>query len=216
MVTLAPPPPKHSSLHREWTAYYEAVKGRPPRQTLCFALDRFDDESKQSSPPHSPRTAIDLGCGDGRDTVEMLRRGWAVLAIDGSADAIDRLVRRSDIDLTHLTPQVQKFESLTLPTPTDLVNASFCLPFCTAESFASCWSTIVNCLRSGGRLSGQLYGNRDSWQKYPNLCFHSYTEAKHLFVGFDLEWFAEEEHPGTTPLGEKRDWHVFHFVARKQ
>jgi len=208
-------PTQHPPLHREWRTYYEAVKGRPPRDTVRFALDRFELLADSHS-----RRAIDLGCGDGRDTVEILRRGWQVLAIDGSADAIDRLIQRPDIDLTALTAlttRVEKFEFLTLaPNTTDLVNASFCLPFCPVEQFSTLWATIVDCLHSGGRLSCQLYGDRDSWRQYPNLCFHNYAEVQDLLHPFDLEWFQEEEHPGVTPLGEERYWHIFHIVARKR
>jgi len=223
-MLITPPSNQTSPLHREWRVYYEAVKGRPPRDTLRFALDRFDLPTDrqmdfQRNPTEQPRRlkAIDLGCGDGRDTIEILRRGWQVLAIDGSTEAIDRLVQRPDIDLKHLTTQVQAFESLTLPPNTvDLVNASFCLPFCAANHFTTFWETIVTALRSGGRFSGQLYGDRDSWRKYSNLCFHNYAEVQVLLTPFDLEWFNEEEHPGTTPLGEERYWHIFHIVARKR
>ncbi|MGQ9869558.1 hypothetical protein [Leptodesmis sp.] len=46
----------------------------------------------------SSRVAVDLGCGDGRDTVELLRRDWQVLAIDGEPQAIARLLERPDIN----------------------------------------------------------------------------------------------------------------------
>jgi 2-polyprenyl-3-methyl-5-hydroxy-6-metoxy-1,4-benzoquinol methylase len=41
---------------------------------------------------------VDLGSGEGRDTVELLRQGWRVLGIDGEAEAIARLQGRPDID----------------------------------------------------------------------------------------------------------------------
>ena len=41
-----------------------------------------------------PGVAIDLGCGEGRDTVEILRQNWAVLAIDQNPDAIASLRNR--------------------------------------------------------------------------------------------------------------------------
>ena len=203
---------KHSVLHREWTDYYQAVKGRPPRKTLRFALDYFDLEPGDNA----SRQAIDLGCGDGRDTVEILRRGWQALAIDGSPDAIDRLIQRSDIDLTNLTTEIQQFESLVLPANADLLNASFCLQFCPQEKFPEFWSKLVGGLRAGGRFSGQLFGDRDSWTQYSNMNFHTWDEVGVLLSGFDLELFYEEEHPGKTALGEEKHWHIFQVVARKK
>jgi len=64
----------------EWSRYYDAVSD-DPRETLLDALDRFD----------APGVAADLGCGTGRDTVELLRRGWQVVAIDSEEEAIRRL-----------------------------------------------------------------------------------------------------------------------------
>ncbi len=208
----APKPAKHSPLHREWSEYYQAVQGRPPRETLLFALDEFDRELDSNS----RKFAVDLGCGDGRDTVEIVRRGWQVLAVDGSEKAIDRLTQRPDIDRDRLTTQVQKFDSLILPDAVDLLNASFCLQFCPQDEFPALWKKLVACLRSGGRFSGQLFGDRDSWTQYSNLNFHTREAIDLLFADFSLEYFEEEEHPGKTALDEDKHWHIFQIVARKR
>ncbi len=64
----------------EWARYYDAT-GDEPRETLLDALERFT----------APGVAVDLGCGTGRDTVELLRRGWKVVAVDSEEEAIRRL-----------------------------------------------------------------------------------------------------------------------------
>ena len=74
----------------EWTQYYDAA-GDDPRPTLLDALRRFDDEEP------GERFAVDLGSGSGRDTAELLRRGWSVLAVDATAEAIERLLSRPDL-----------------------------------------------------------------------------------------------------------------------
>jgi len=73
-----------------WTRYYDAT-GEEPRETLLLALEKFDAENRSG-------LAVDLGCGAGRDTAELLRRGWSVLAIDGEEEAIARLKRRALTD----------------------------------------------------------------------------------------------------------------------
>ena len=115
----------------DWLAYYDAVQGKPPRKTLLKALDLFD---KQPLPP-TARLAIDLGCGSGRDTFELLRRNWQVYAIDSSQTAISYLLNHSDLSFNLLKTQITRFEDLTLPSPTDLVNASFSLPFYSPKYF---------------------------------------------------------------------------------
>ena len=106
-----------------WTRYFDAAGG-DPRPTLLAALEHFDSEPKRHE-----RVAVDLGCGTGRDTFELLRRGWRVLAIDGQEEAIRRL-RESDeplISSDRLETQVADFESAHWPT-TDLVNAAMRSP----------------------------------------------------------------------------------------
>jgi tellurite methyltransferase len=198
---------------RDWSAYYRAVAGRPPRDTLLKALELFELEKSTKS----PRFAVDLGCGDGRDTVELLERGWQVLAIDGNEEAIAKLYDRKDIDSTWLETQVMRFENLTLPNSIDLINSSFALPFCRPDDFPTLWHKIIASLRSGGRFCGQLFGDRDTWATtYPNMPHYPKEKVEDLFQSFKVEYFEEEEHHGETAIGEQKYWHIFHIVASKK
>ena len=202
-----------STVDRDWSAYYRAVAGRPPRETLLKALDLFDLEKSTKS----PRLAIDLGCGDGRDTVELLRRGWQVLAIDGNAEAIAKLCDRQGIDSTWLETQVMRFESVILPHSVSLINSSFALPFCHPDDFPNLWSKITASLQSGGRFCGQLFGDRDTWATaYTNMTHYPKQKVEELLHPFQVEYFEEEEHHGETAIGEQKYWHIFHIVASKK
>jgi tellurite methyltransferase len=200
----------HPTSEHDWAIYYQAVEGRPPRETLLKALANFEIELTADP----PRLAVDLGCGDGRDTVELLHRGWRVLAIDGEQKAFDRLLSRP-IQRDLLQTQQMRFECLTLPQAVDLINASFCLPFCPPRYFPDLWQTMVMALKPGGRFSGQLFGDRDSWTVYPNRSHHTSQQVADLLKPFEIEWLEEEEHPGVTAIGEEKHWHIFHIVARK-
>ncbi len=205
-----------SSHHPVWTNYYRAVEGRPPRETLIAALDAFATDIGDGLLPESTaRLAVDLGCGNGRDTVELLRRNWSVLAIDGEHEAIDQLNQRQDIDPTRLETRIQSFESLTLPVNVNLINASFCLPFCSPAQFATLWQKVVAALRPGGRFCGHLFGDRDTWTKYPNRTHHTRSQVEQLLTPFKIELLEEEEHPGKTALGEEKHWHLYNIVARR-
>jgi SAM-dependent methyltransferase len=186
----------------DWAAFYDAVAKRPPHETVVGALDRFG----------APGFAVDLGCGDGRDTVEMLRRGWRVLAIDAEREAIARLRRRTE-DAPELETLVAPFHEAEWP-HADLVNAGFALPFCPPAQFDGVWRRIVASLRPGGRFSGQLFGDLDEWVGTRNLTFHTREQALDLLRGLELERFDEEEADGRTALGEPKHWHVFHIIAR--
>lgn len=203
---------------RKWLDYYNAVVGRPPRDTLLEALARFDAESlnQQKTSAQQPRFAVDLGCGEGRDTVELLRRGWRVLSIDGEAEAIARLLNRSDINHELLKTRVILFKDLVLPESVDLVNASFSLPFCRPDDFPRLWEKIISSLRPGGRFSGQLFGEHDSWAIYASMNHHTRQQIEILLQPFEIEMLQEENHPGKTAIGEDKHWHIFHVVARKK
>ncbi|MGE5147808.1 MAG: class I SAM-dependent methyltransferase [Candidatus Eiseniibacteriota bacterium] len=192
-----------------WRDYYQRTGERPPRETLLSALDSWDSAGR------TPGQAVDLGSGTGRDTIELLRRGWSVLAIDAEPDAIAGLEARPDLPPgARLETKVARFEETDWPA-CDLVNASFALPLCPPETFPRLWQRIVERLRPGGRFAGQLYGDRDSWVGRPGMTFLSRAEALALLAPLEVELFREEEDDGVTPRGKAKHWHIFHIVARK-
>jgi trans-aconitate methyltransferase len=198
--------------NRDWSAYYNAVVGRPPRETLLTALKYFDSDKSTTK----SLFAVDLGCGDGRDTVELLHQGWRVLAIDGEPEAISRLVTRPDMNSERLKTRVMRFEELVLPDSVDLINASFALPFCSPEHFPSMWLKLVNSLSFGGRFSGQFFGDRDSLAMYTSMNHHTRAQIEELLEPFAIEMLQEDDFPGKTAIGEEKYWHIFHVVARKK
>ena len=118
-----------------WKDYYEKIKCRAPRQLVLDVLGYFPQRS-------TSRSAIDLGCGDGTETAVLLERGWNVLAIDGEPAAIQHLLAKvPDEARARLQTQVARFEEIRLPS-TDLVHASFSLPFCPPEHFEHFWANI--------------------------------------------------------------------------
>lgn len=194
------------SQDKGWGSYYDKLRDRPPRRTLIAALDAFGERKDA--------LAVDLGCGDGRDVVEILRRGWRVVAVDSEPEALRRLMERGLPG--SITPIQARFEDVPMPIGVELVNSSFAMPLCEPEKFHELWARIREALPSGGRFSGQWYGPRDSWVGRPGITFLSRDEAMALLAGFDVEMFEEEEADSTTPRGKPKHWHIFHIVARKR
>jgi SAM-dependent methyltransferase len=188
----------------EWARYYDA-SGVDPRQTLLDAADRFDE----------PGFAVDLGCGTGRDTIELLRRGWGVLAIDAEQEAIARLRALARDGAERLATEVAPMEDARWPEAL-IVNSSFALPFCPPERFGEVWERIAASLPPGGRFCGQLFGDHDEWVGDGEMTFHSRREVERLLEPFVLERLSEVDEDGKTALGEPKHWHVFHIVARRR
>ncbi|MEP7286219.1 MAG: class I SAM-dependent methyltransferase [Chloroflexota bacterium] len=194
-----------------WEEFYQATEGDPPCDTLVKALDLFASETVSSG----GLFAVDLGCGSGIDSLELLRRGWRVLAVDSQPEAIQRLrARLQPEQVARLETQIASFEDLVLP-QADLVNASFSVPYCAPHGFDLFWSKIVMSIRAGGRFAGQFFGLHDGWAHDPTMTFHSQEEVKKLLSQFNIETFDEIEEEGKTSLGQDKYWHIFHVVARK-
>jgi tellurite methyltransferase len=163
---------------------------------------------------HRVGSAVDIGCGDGTDSLALLERGWHVLSIDAQDDAIRRLrARLTDGVAARSTAVMSPMQAVDLP-PADLVFASVSLPFCPPEAFPNLWARIRASLRPRGRFAGELFGDRDTWASDPGMTFHDVEAARALFDGLELESSAEEEEDGEAFEGPKH-WHVFHVVARR-
>jgi SAM-dependent methyltransferase len=198
---------------RDWPGYFQVMLGKPARETLAKALELFEKEGL----PDSGKTAIDLGCGEGRDTLELLARGWHVTAIDSHPMAFEHLRKRvPEEQRPRLTTHVAEFDApIWGAAPVSLVNASFSLPFCDPDKFPGLWRRIVGVIRPGGRFAGQLFGERDSWAALPDRTHHARRELDKLFDGFVWEELREEEKDDKDALGNPKHWQVFHIAARR-
>jgi tellurite methyltransferase len=192
-----------------WQRYYAAA-GDAPRETLLDALARFEADAQPAG------LAVDLGCGTGRDTLELLRRGWRVVAIDAEPAAIELLLDRPEAAGHHdrLETVVARLGEAEWP-EAELVNASFSLPFCPPAEFEGTWQRVVDSLVHGGRFCGQLFGDHDGWAPADSLTFHSRAQVEELLAGLDVERLDELEQDGQTAVGDPKHWHLFHLVARR-
>jgi SAM-dependent methyltransferase len=189
-----------------WTDYYDAQEhDREPRELLVRVLDAFGPGVWE---------AAELGCGQGFDTLEMLRRGWSVVAVDAEPEGIRRLLARvPDVLRQRLDARVARMEDVDVP-PVDLVWASFSLFFCPPERFDDLWDRIRAAIRPGGRVAGHLLGDRDTWAPDDDITAHTREAALGRLEGLEVERFEEEEEDGEACSGPKH-WHVFHFAARR-
>ncbi|CAG0949579.1 hypothetical protein PHYC_00121 [Phycisphaerales bacterium] len=196
---------------RDWHGYFRSLAHLGPRESLLKALASFEAEGA------ADRHAVDLGCGDGRDTAELLRRGWRVTAIDGNAEGLERLLRRNDlVHRERLTTRLEGFEGLRLP-EVEFVNSSFALPFSQPGEFDRLWAEVVRAIRPRGRFAGQLFGDHDDWAGMPDRTVHSADQVRGLLAGFEIEHWQEEKRESVVdPTAHPKRWHVFHLVARKK
>ena len=194
-----------------WSDYYTAVKDKPPRETLVYALDLFENENADPE----KLFAVDLGSGSGRDAFELLKRGWKVHVTDKEQSAIDIIKKNLPEKYNQkLTSDVTSFENLIIP-QADLINASYSLPFCLPVHFDSLWSKIEKAVVIGGRFSGVFFGKNDEWARFCDMTFLEKEKVERLFKNFQIEYFHEKDEEGETAIGEKKHWHVYSVIAKK-
>jgi hypothetical protein len=71
-------------------------------------------------------------------------------------------------------------------------------------------------VKPGGIFTGQLFGLNDSWNvANSGMTFHTRVEVEAFLRDFDTVHLEEEDHPGTTKLGEPKHWHIFHIIAQR-
>lgn len=63
--------------------------GKSSTEELIYVINKFSITGK----------ALELGCGDGRDTFHVLKKGMSVTAIDQSQNAINTLNNRTDLSV---------------------------------------------------------------------------------------------------------------------
>lgn len=201
--------PQDFSAANDWPGDFGAVLGQPPRDTLLAAVSAFEQEGI------GPGFAVDLAAGEGRDTLELLTRGWRVLATDAEPAAFTYLWPRVPAAARErLTTTVARFGDTALPS-CDLVNASFALPFCPSRHLPALWARIVAAIRPGGRFAGQFFGDRDSWASRADRTHHTHEDVVALLAGFDIEMLRVEERDDPPDVREPKHSHLFHVVARK-
>jgi tellurite methyltransferase len=192
-------------IDRDWEAFYAYQQTRTEVRPLLLKAIAYAD-------PTGGRAAVDLGCGQGFETIALLDAGWTVTAVDSSAAGL-ALVREGAGDRPGLSLVGGSMADVPIP-PADLVHASFALPFCPPEHFAVMWEHIRAALRPGGLLAVNFFGPHDTWAGEEGMSFHSETEVREMLDGLEVLELTERDEDGMSGAGPKH-WHVFDVLARR-
>ncbi|MBB2945241.1 trans-aconitate methyltransferase [Actinoplanes lutulentus] len=103
-----------------WALYNSRQSTRPIRE-LCR-------QAMALTGPGAGRTAVDLGCGAGRETAALLAAGWRVVAHDSEPGTQLRISRTVGGTHERLRVRVCGFEDLSELPPADLIYAGYSLP----------------------------------------------------------------------------------------
>jgi tellurite methyltransferase len=195
-----------ASRSARFAAYIEARRFDPPRPLLI----------KAAGLAHRKAQALDVGAGALNATKYLLSAGFKhVTALDASPHAQKVAEELPREQVTFVLSRIEDFDFF--ENYYDLVNAEFSLPFIGRAHFVPMFAKLLRSIRSGGIFTGQLFGTNDSWNvENSGMTFHTRAKVEEFFRDFELLQLEEEDHPGTTKLGEPKHWHIFHIVAARK
>lgn len=183
--------------------YYKITKDKPPSPILIKAIELLTKKD----------TALDLGCGAGRDTRYLAEQGFRVTAIDANAQTESIVMQLPHQE--RITYQTARFEDFQLD-QYDLVNAQWSLPFTDKENFDEVWKRVIGSINPGGIFTGQLFGVNDEWNTLDrNMAFHTREQVERLLEDLEVVELREEDINSTIANGTPKHWHVFHIIAKK-
>lgn len=194
-----------------WATYHAALRDGGPRPLLLRAL-------ALGEPWPAGTVAVDLGCGTGGDTLELLNRGFEVVAVDAEAGALARVAERAagSGGSDRLRTVQASFEALPALPAAGLVYAALSLPFCAPDHFDAMWGRVRAAVAPGGTLAVHLFGRHDSWatSRAATMTFHDRAGIDGLLDGLELRAIDELDQDGPAVSGPKH-WHVFDVIARR-
>jgi len=162
----------------------------------------------------TPGQAVEIGFGDGTETLALLGAGWRVLAVDPTPQAAELLEQQVPPDgRDRLEIRVAPAQSLELP-PFDLLYAGFALSFLEPADFRRFWTGVRAALRPGGVVIVNVFGVRDTWAGDAAMTFVEREAVERMASGLEVLALDEEDRDGDSFVGRKH-WHVFDLVARR-
>ena len=185
----------------DWTKYQKETYNNETQTLLIEFLKK-----------HKVETAIDLGCGSGNETIYMIKNGIKVLAIDKQLNKNNILERLTKQEKQKISFIEKSFEQVELP-KTDLITAFFSIPFCNPKEFNNLWKKIYDAINKNGYFVGQLFGNRDDWNKKKNINTFSKEQVEKYLEPYKIIKLEEVEY--TRKIDNKK-WHFFDIIAKKE
>lgn len=183
--------------------YYEKTETNKPSPLLKkFFMYGYNKQLTGS-------TAIDLGCGAGNDTLELINNGFHVTAIDNER-GVKEILERRVLNSEKLNVIIDDFSKIELP-KADLISANMSL-FFVKNNFDMFIENMLKSINKKGFFIGNFLGKEDDWANSKTTV--EKEELLNFLKDFKMFYFSEEKYYRDTALGENKFWHVYTVIAQ--
>jgi SAM-dependent methyltransferase len=182
-----------------WNQFYEEHERMEPSQFAEVAIERIDDNAR----------ILDLGCGDGRDSVYFHDMGHSITGVDISASSIEQL---RQLELRNSTFRREDFSQLDGDIEFDVAYSRFSLHAVDKTAQQETLQWCYEQLPPGGQLfievrsvNDDLFGKGkqvgpDAFVTDHYRCFVDSKALRNQLraIGFDIDYFTESR--GLSPF----------------
>lgn len=188
-----------------WDEYYTKINNSKPSNLL----KRFSEMNAKR------KTAIDLGCGSGKDTIFLLKNGYKVYAID-KEEIIKKYIddKINQDEKMRLKYIIKDFEKIDFP-KVDLINANLSISFCHPNKIDNLLKNIKASINIDGFFVGNFLGILDDWHTNKNMTFFAEQQIKEIFKNFKIIYFNEINEDKKAVNGNLKHWHIYELIAYK-
>jgi SAM-dependent methyltransferase len=158
----------------------------------------------------SGENALDIGFGNGKDSIFLNDKGYEVDALDIKGnDGLEDDINVIESKIEDYDIEEGKYH---------VINANNTFPFVSdKEEVKRIIKDSVSGLKDGGFLCFSLFGTKDAWIDRENISFWDYDETLSFISELPVKiYFKEnEEGYGLTMKGEKKWWNIYRFILKK-
>lgn len=187
--------------------YNRTINNKPNKLLMKFFDMKLDRDINE-------KTAIDLGCGTGNDTIFLLDKGFKVTAVDKENKVIN-IIKDKIQNNKNLSFIIDDFAKIRLH-KVNLITANFSLHFCNPLYFDKFMCEITENISLGGYFVGNFLGKEDQWFSDKTKTFVDRNKIQEIFKGFDIIHFNEEKYYKDSVSIKNKYWHVFNVIVQKK
>ena len=188
-----------------WDRYFQKFNKPVSNNLLVKYIDRNHQDGKQL-------IALDLGAGNGGDTVFLLEKGHKVYAVDFQEESMKRIKENVDEKYQHnLTLINSSFEDLDWSTfpQFDLIIAFRSISFIQSKDFYTVWDHMYTGLKDDGIVIVKLFGKQNTAILNYTMTLFDKKEIDQLINKFDPLYVNE------ILREQKKIRHEFDLIIKK-